>query len=103
MEASRAGEHGRGFSVVAAEIRKLAEQSAAAVKNISHIISSVNGQISNAVEAIGTSRELFSDQEQAVRETESIFHEIMVSVNSQMNKTTEVDEHIQVMVENAAN
>lgn len=99
IEASRAGEHGRGFSVVAAEIRKLAEQSAAAVKNISHIISSVNGQISNAVEAIGTSRELFSDQEQAVRETESIFHEIMVSVNSQMNKTTEVDEHIQVMVE----
>lgn len=99
IEASRAGEHGRGFSVVAAEIRKLAEQSTSAANNISHIISNVNNQVGAAVQAIGTSRELFMDQETAVRETESIFNDIMVSVDSQMDKTSKVDGHIQVMVE----
>ncbi|UHA75138.1 methyl-accepting chemotaxis protein [Paenibacillus sp. 481] len=99
IEASRAGEYGRGFSVVAAEIRKLAEQSASAANNISHIISNVNNQVGAAVQAIGTSRELFKDQETAVRETESIFNDIMVSVNSQMDKTSKVDGQIQMMVE----
>lgn len=99
IEASRAGEHGRGFSVVAAEIRKLAEQSASAVNNISYIISNVNSQVGAAVQAIGISRELFKDQETAVRETETIFNDIMVSVDSQVDKTSEVDVHIQVMEE----
>ncbi|GKU77789.1 methyl-accepting chemotaxis protein [Paenibacillus sp. L3-i20] len=99
IEAARAGEHGRGFSVVAAEIRKLAEQSAFAANNISHIISNVNNQVGAAVQAIGTSRELFVDQETAVRETEFIFNDIMVSVNSQMDMTNQVDGHIQLMVE----
>ncbi|KKO50751.1 methyl-accepting chemotaxis protein [Paenibacillus sp. DMB20] len=99
IEASRAGEHGRGFAVVAAEIRKLAEQSASAANNISEIISNVNSQVGAAVQAIGTSRGLFMDQETAVRETESIFNDIMDSVDSQMDKTNEVDGHIQTMVE----
>jgi methyl-accepting chemotaxis protein len=99
IEASRAGEHGRGFSVVAAEIRKLAEQSASAANNISHIISNVNNQVGAAVQAISTSSELFIDQESAVRETESIFNDIMVSVNSQMDMTNQVDGQIQLMVE----
>lgn len=99
IEAARAGEHGRGFSVVAAEIRKLAEESASAVNNIGSIITNVNNQVGAAVQAIGTSRELFIDQETAVRETESIFNDIMVSVDHQMEKTSKVDSHIQVMVD----
>ncbi|MBD8500320.1 methyl-accepting chemotaxis protein [Paenibacillus arenosi] len=99
IEASRAGEHGRGFSVVAAEIRKLAEQSANAANNIGNIISNVNSQVGAAVQAIGTSRGLFMDQETAVRETESIFNDIKISVDSQMNMSTDVDDHIKLMIE----
>lgn len=99
IEASRAGEHGRGFSVVADEIRKLAEQSAQAVKNIDHIITSVNTQVGSAVQAIEVSQELFKDQETAVKETENIFNEIIASVDEQVNKTSEVTHHIQAMVE----
>lgn len=41
IEAARAGEKGKGFSVVATEVRKLAEQSASTVKNIQEIVEEV--------------------------------------------------------------
>lgn len=98
IEAARAGEHGRGFAVVASEIRKLAEQSASAVNDIGQIITNVNTQVGAAVQAIGSSRELFINQETAVRETESVFNDIMISVDSQMGKAGQVNDHIQVMI-----
>jgi methyl-accepting chemotaxis protein len=47
IEAARAGEQGRGFAVVADEVRKLAEQSKAAVDQIKKVISEVQGAFSN--------------------------------------------------------
>ena len=52
IEAARAGEHGRGFAVVADEVRKLAEQSSSATKEIATLIESVRGTVSATVEAI---------------------------------------------------
>jgi len=52
IEAARAGEHGKGFAVVADEVRKLAERSAAATKEIAGLIGSVRSGVEEAVRAM---------------------------------------------------
>ena len=59
IEASRAGEHGYGFAVVAEEIRKLAGESAQAAKAIAATVQHVRDDIAVAVDAMeGTAREV---------------------------------------------
>ncbi len=50
--AAQAGEHGRGFSVVATEIRELSERTAASTREISTLIRSVQAEVSNALSAM---------------------------------------------------
>ncbi|MHB9126150.1 MAG: methyl-accepting chemotaxis protein [Armatimonadota bacterium] len=52
IEAARAGEHGKGFAVVADEVRKLAERSSMATKEIADLIGSIQQMTKHAVEAM---------------------------------------------------
>ena len=52
IEAARAGEHGKGFAVVADEVRKLAERSSAATKEIGGLIKGIQQTVTEAVRAM---------------------------------------------------
>jgi methyl-accepting chemotaxis protein len=68
IEAARAGEHGRGFAVVADEVRKLAETSAASAERIGVLVEKVLGQIAGVAEAVtGTRADIVEGAEGADR------------------------------------
>jgi len=55
IEAARAGEHGKGFAVVADEVRKLADRSANATKDIASLVSDVMNAVTDAVTSMSES------------------------------------------------
>ncbi len=54
IEAARAGVHGKGFSVVAGEVKKLAEQTAAATADIQSKVAAIRGDIATALNSMGS-------------------------------------------------
>jgi len=67
IEAARAGEHGRGFAVVADEVRRLAENSGRATKEIAHLIATIQQGTTGAVEAVQHGIQLTAEARQAFR------------------------------------
>ena len=62
IEASRAGEHGRGFSVVAGEVRKLAEDSKRSANEIKNILNKFNTSIEQITKGVLQSSEITQEQ-----------------------------------------
>lgn len=76
IEAARAGEAGKGFAVVADEVRKLAEQSAEAATSIAKLIASIQADTAVAVESIDKGNQGVAEGTQSVIETGTAFADI---------------------------
>lgn len=81
IEASRAGESGKSFAVVASEIRSLAEETSHAAKNITDLIEKTAEQTEFAVSHMNKSGELIEEQKLALKTTESAFQTIKNTYN----------------------
>lgn len=76
IEAARAGEAGKGFSVVADEIRKLAEQSEKEVSGIKITINEINSYSNSSVKTMASVFEVISEQTSAVENMKKVFIDI---------------------------
>lgn len=82
IEAARAGEQGRGFAVVADEVRKLAEQSQMAAKEIAQIIGAIQSETSQTVQAMDKSSMEVDEGVRVVKASKVAFEGIYVDVKN---------------------
>lgn len=82
IEAARAGEHGRGFTVVAEEVKKLAEASTASVEEVKQYIDAIQRQSAHAVEVLKGIQKIEHQQSSLVNETSLSFKQIIEAISA---------------------
>jgi methyl-accepting chemotaxis protein len=93
IEAARAGEHGKGFSVVANEIRKLAQNAHIASTDISEILGSIQTKVVTAVEKVAVG---ITAVESGKKSTDSV-NQLFEVINTNTAEVMAQAEHLQRM------
>ena len=86
IEAARAGEAGKGFSVVAGEVRKLAENSKQAVESITTILDDIKSDILDASKAMENGGVAVDNQQKTLQSTKGSFTNIKSSISESVKE-----------------
>jgi methyl-accepting chemotaxis protein len=97
IEAARAGEQGRGFAVVADEVRKLAEGSAEATQQIAQLIHGNHQNIDRVVEAMNAEAEGVQKGIQVVNQAGQTFNDIANFIGEAAAEAQEISSSVQDM------
>lgn len=90
IEAARAGEHGKGFAVVADEVRKLAEQVQLSIGDISSIVGSIQQETTAVTASLQEGYKEVNRGTAQIKETNETFDEISVAVNEMESNITQI-------------
>lgn len=103
IEAARAGEHGRGFAVVADEVRKLAAESQESAEQIKERITTIQKDTEKAVAAMEQGTSEVQAGTRAVREVGTQFEAIMAQVNDIRGQMDEITTSVKSVSDGASN
>ncbi len=87
IEAARVGDLGKGFSVVAKEIRNLAESSKETAKNISALVEKIQVSVDKTIQVSNTTLDITEQQSAAIEETNASVEEV-TSFTMELDKLT---------------
>ncbi|TYP58562.1 methyl-accepting chemotaxis protein [Thermosediminibacter litoriperuensis] len=94
IEAARAGEYGRGFSVVAQEIRKLADQSGKAAKQISEIVKEIQKNSRVAVDSMVESSSEVDSGRVLIVEANETFNRLIGDIEATARAAKQISEEV---------
>lgn len=97
IEAARAGEAGKGFAVVADEVRKLADQSKQATEQIISLMESISQEAAQANTAMDDMKKVSQEQSHAVDKTHSSFRNIADAIGVIIDKIQDVNSAVESM------
>lgn len=94
IEAARAGDAGKGFSVVAGEVRKLAENSKLAVQSITSILEEIKIDILKASNSMNSGNSAITTQHNSLEDAKNRFSDIKASIEDAAEEIATSIEHL---------